>query len=348
MYKTCIFCKKPLGANEVVEAFPVGRRLAFDAAKGRLWVICRKCRRWNLTPMEERWEAIEECERLFRGTRARVSTENIGIARHREGLELVRIGSPRRPEFAAWRYGDQMGERRRRSIVTTAIGLGGGALMAPAILTSPPLVVVPIVWVTCIPVQAWLYLRPVVRVPVGREYGRADPVRPEDTVKFRVLDLLSTALVPHADEPGFAVQIRKGGQKTRFVGEDARRVAAAIVPQLNGAGGRRRAVQDAVGRIESSGHSGRFLFDVAREIPRRSGRVGYLRTMPKPTRLALEMALHEEQERRALEGELWVLEQAWKEAEEIAAIADSLLLPARSAEFFERYGGSCGSPASGP
>ena len=39
------------------------------------------------------------------------------------------------------------------------------------------------------------------------------------------------------------------------------------------------------------------------------------------------MALHEEQERRALEGELWRLEQAWREAEEIAAISDNLLLP---------------------
>lgn len=50
------------------------------------------------------------------------------------------------------------------------------------------------------------------------------------------------------------------------------------------------------------------------------------------------MALHEEQERRALEGELWILEQAWKEAGEIAAIADSLLLPAGTEAFFERHG----------
>ena len=54
MYKTCIFCRKPLGSNEVVEAFPVGRRLAFDATKGRLWVVCGHCERWNLTPLEER------------------------------------------------------------------------------------------------------------------------------------------------------------------------------------------------------------------------------------------------------------------------------------------------------
>ncbi|HMH86422.1 MAG TPA: hypothetical protein VK529_10795, partial [Gemmatimonadaceae bacterium] len=63
MYSTCLFCHTELGANEAVEHFPVGRRLAFDAAKGRLWVVCRKCERWNLTPVEERWEAIEECER---------------------------------------------------------------------------------------------------------------------------------------------------------------------------------------------------------------------------------------------------------------------------------------------
>jgi hypothetical protein len=41
--------------------------------------------------------------------------------------------------------------------------------------------------------------------------------------------------------------------------------------------------------------------------------------------LALEMALHEESERRALQGELAGLEAAWREAEEIAQIADSLL-----------------------
>ncbi len=60
MYSTCLFCHAALGRNEVIEPFPVGRRLAFDAARGRLWVVCQKCGRWNLTPVEERWEAIEE------------------------------------------------------------------------------------------------------------------------------------------------------------------------------------------------------------------------------------------------------------------------------------------------
>ena len=49
--------------------------------------------------------------------------------------------------------------------------------------------------------------------------------------------------------------------------------------------------------------------------------------MNAETRLALEMAAHEETERRAMEGELAALEAAWREAEEVAAIADRLLSP---------------------
>ena len=112
MYKTCIYCNRDLGINESVENFPVGRRLAFDAEKGRLWVVCGECRRWNLSPLHQRWEAIEECERQYRDTRTRFSTDNIGLARLREGMDLVRIGRPLRPEYAAWRYGKEFLKRR--------------------------------------------------------------------------------------------------------------------------------------------------------------------------------------------------------------------------------------------
>jgi hypothetical protein len=115
MYSTCLFCHSALGANESLERFPVGRRLAFDSTKGRLWAVCLQCRRWNLTPVEERWEAIEDCERLYRGTTVRVSTEQIGLARLRDGLELIRVGRPIYPEFAAWRYGSRFLDRRRRA-----------------------------------------------------------------------------------------------------------------------------------------------------------------------------------------------------------------------------------------
>ena len=48
--------------------------------------------------------------------------------------------------------------------------------------------------------------------------------------------------------------------------------------------------------------------------------------LPAPQRLALEMALHEESERRALDGELGELERAWREAEEISGYPTEILL----------------------
>ena len=81
MYTICLFRHHRLGANDEIEHCQIGSRLTFDAARGRLWVVCPQCARWNLTPIEERWEAIEECERSFRAARVQASTDEIaGIA----------------------------------------------------------------------------------------------------------------------------------------------------------------------------------------------------------------------------------------------------------------------------
>src|SRR5215211_6943824 len=115
MYRHCIYCSADLGANESLEAFPVGRTVAFDGAKGRLWAICPKCARWNLAPLEERWEPVEEAEKAFAETRLRVQRENVGIAKLRDGTRLVRVGAALTGELAAWRYGEQFARRRLRA-----------------------------------------------------------------------------------------------------------------------------------------------------------------------------------------------------------------------------------------
>ena len=323
MYTSCMFCQKPLGANEVVESFPVGRRLAFDAARGRLWVVCTKCERWNLTPLEERWEAVEDCERLFRDTRIRVSTDNIGLARHPEGLTLVRIGEPQRPEFAAWRYGDQFGRRMRRAILygaaSTAVvgGVFVGGLAAGATFG--------LAWQAVSWFRIWQNTR--TRIKLRPDRG--------GVIKLRNQDLLGTRIVAAQDELGFRILIRKRKKETLYEGAEAHRFAAAILPRINASGGARSTVQDAVDLIERTGHPKQFMRRIAqgRRFQNHWGAPGYIKKMPKPHKLALEMALHEEQERRALEGELWVLERAWREAEEIADISDKLFLPEGAEEF---------------
>lgn len=330
MYRACMFCNRPLGENEVVETFPVGRRLAFDAERGRLWVVCRKCERWNLSPLEERWEAVEALERIFRDTRVRASTENVGLARHPEGLELVRIGRPLRPEFAAWRYGDQFGRRRKRAIL---YGVGGavvfGGIMLGGLATGA--ISGAIVAQSGNFINLWQNGRTLVKLRTddGQDLHLKNP------------DLLGTRLRATDDAPGFAVEVRKGKKTRWFEGEEARRTAGLILPKMNASGGKRDTVQDAVAHIETHHHPERFLKEISKgdRFQDKKGVPGYVNKMPKATKLAVEMALHEEDERRALEGELWRLERAWEAAEEIAAISDDLLLPEGTDRFLSEHGG---------
>ncbi|MBK6495768.1 MAG: hypothetical protein IPG05_11835 [Gemmatimonadetes bacterium] len=76
--------------------------------------------------VRERLESIDACERLFRDTPTRYSTDNIGLARAKDGLELVRIGQAQRPEFAGWRYGEQYRRRRRNAFLLGAAGVAAG------------------------------------------------------------------------------------------------------------------------------------------------------------------------------------------------------------------------------
>lgn len=321
MFKTCIFCNQALGENTVLEEFPVGRRLAFDAAKGRLWVVCRKCERWNLSPLEERWEAIEAAERLYRDLRMRVATENIGLARHPAGLELVRIGQPLRPEFAAWRYGDQFGRRRRRTILIGAgVLAAAGAVLTAGVATGA--ITAGMLGQSGNFVNLFLNGRVILKLPTA-----------DGVLRYKRLDVINSRLVLDHDGE-WLLTVGKGKKKERtFRGAEAERVASLVLPKVNASGARTVNVQRAVTDIERLGGPERFLAATiasppvaARRTvrPERAGRLGYL---PTPTRLALEMALHEEQERRALEGELKALELAWQAAEEVAGIADDLLLP---------------------
>ncbi len=66
-----------------------------------MYSTCIFCSGALARTLEVRGEAVEEAERAFREARLRTATEHIGLARLREGTELVRIGQPMLPEFAA-------------------------------------------------------------------------------------------------------------------------------------------------------------------------------------------------------------------------------------------------------
>ena len=349
MYTACMFCQASLGTNDHIEHFPIGRRLAFDSAKGRLWVVCRRCAQWNLAPLDERWEAMEECEREFRGARARVSTAEIGMARLADGLDLIRIGAPLRPEFAAWRFGDQFGARRRRTTLRAAGGvlaLGTGATIVAAVGVTGIAAVAPALVVGGV----------FAAVRGGRPpspYSYASPLR-MDADDGSVVELgrqlilgiemrASTGAVPFHLAMDLQRTDQYGTRQSQDIthvtvsGAEAVRAARLLMPRINVGGAGRRTIQRAVAAMEEAGSADRFIPEALAQMRKRGLAYSPIQAYPSPIRLGLEMALHEEAERRAMQGELGELEAAWREAERVAAIADDLLVPPHVRAFIQKH-----------
>ena len=375
MYSTCLFCSGTLGTNEAIDGFPVGRRVAFDSWKGRLWAVCGRCGRWNLAPLEERWEAVEQAERLFVDSRSRIHSENIGLARLPDGTHLVRVGKAVPGEIAAWRYGTQLVSRRNRNLAVTGAVVAG----AVAVTAGLPLIAsagLPIGLLNAVQIGQVLRVesqkRRIVHQVAAADSPSGSPLivrrwhlhhavlgRTESgdlSVDLPPLIMQSEWKSRHA-----ARTARDPETPLRITGEDARRVVTRSMMDYNRAGAKKSDVAEALRTIEAAGGAGEFArktadagASIARPDPFRAGGakgatysmrqiIGTFRgeilpvvkyrspffdeRLPQLSRmdaLALEMALQEETERRALEGELAALEAAWREAEEIAHIADAL------------------------
>jgi hypothetical protein len=163
--------------------------------------------------------------------------------------------------------------------------------------------------------QQWL--KPVARVPYeGRQ------------VIVRSTDLSNMRLEADADDAsGWRLNVLHGKGRSLLVGAEAERVLGRVLTHVNQEGGSATRVESAVRALVDAGTPETF---VQQYVRRRGGLVGGSwseRQEARNDNLALEMALHEETERAALEGELDALQAAWKDADEIAAIADNLLLP---------------------
>lgn len=361
MYSTCLHCHKPLGRNEAVEHFPVGRRLAFDSAKGRLWVVCQHCARWNLTPIEERWEAVEESEKAFRAQRLRAQTDNIGLVRLPDSTELIRIGQPLRPEFAAWRYGESFQRRHRKAL---ALGVTSGAVAAAA----------GVMGLSMRDLAAIIFLQ----ISTANLINSVWSIRRIRASPRRIVGDNGKPLIPHLEHTRFTalpgepihLYLRHAYGRTELTGDRAERALATLLAFVNRNGGSAAAVTDAAAFIGEAGEPANAIALIAADTEKRTGdyearaaavargarggtirevikaqrearrNVGFwapngipplnqgaLNRLPRVHRLALEMSLHEESEQRALEGELESLRRDWQEAEEIAAIADGELTP---------------------
>jgi hypothetical protein len=371
MYSTCLFCHTDLGANDDIAPCPVGRRLAFDPAKGRLWVVCTHCGRWNLTPLEERWEAIERCEQLYHDSWQRYSVENVGLAKTRSRLELIRIGPALFPEIAAWRYGarlqrwshdpDTQGSVWRRGArylarrvatgiarTSSLVGLSDETVLRLSTFRKAESVLARSldeshkrVVIRYAHLAAAELIRPARGEPWRIRVAHDDGVstlaeKPGILAAGKMLAVLNFTVASHAevrwaiaklgdavDQDGFFTRIGSLAMRTSWGRHPDAPPDPAAAPSAHSAAER---LALPLATRSFWGHGG---IGSSSQTP--------LYRLPSVDRLAMEMAANEDVERRALAGELAELREAWKEAEEIAAIADDLLVGDALDEFKRQY-----------
>ena len=336
MYTRCLVCSTPFEENEQLEHLPRGTRIAFDPGRGRLWAICRTCRRWSLTPIEDRWEALEELEKLTTD-KARLLSQTDNIALLKAGpLEIVKVGRAQLTEEAWWRYGRELTARRRKwdklgftgTLAAGAVLVGGWATGGVTFFGS---------WLllshgtgTVQDAARWLRF--------GSSAWRGDHRCGECGHRQRTLafrDRSAVGIFP-GEQPGKVElaarcprcgKYRDGG--LRLQGLEAERTLRRILAYHHFSGASEKRVVAAARLIQEAGSPE----DLARIVVKDGRRLGDLQ---RTGGIALESAANETTEQTLLELELAELEAHWRREEELAAIVDGELTPLPMLESIRR------------
>jgi hypothetical protein len=322
-----LVCHTPFPANESLEHFPLGIRVAYDPSKGRLWAVCKECKRWSLAPIEERWEALDELEKIVKD-RARLLSQTENIALLRAGLlEIVRVGRANLAEQSWWRYGSELAKRRKNYKTLSAAGaVGAGAAIWGGLATGGlSFIAAWILWDKLpgtIPDAArWLRFggdvwRGRTRCPrCGYTFHRVPYRRRGNLVLSHTGEMEPTSMAYRCPRCG---DHREGG--LHLHGREAEHTLRRVLAYHHFEGASERTVTSATRLIQEAGSPN----DLSRILLKDGKRLGDL---GRTGGIALEIAANEASEQRLLELELAELEAHWKTEEELAAIIDGELTP---------------------
>ncbi len=326
LYSHCLVCASGFEPNEQLAHIPNGMRLAFDPGRGRLWAVCKSCRRWSLMPIEDRWEALEELEK-HTVDKAKLLSQTDNIALLRSGpLEIVRIGKAKLTEEAWWRYGRELASRKRNwdklgvagTVAAGAVVAGGWAAGGISMLG---------VWLimghgseTVRDGARWLRFgssawRGEQRCAKCGHSFRSIAFRDRSTLGLFQGTQGALEVVARCPKCG---EYRDAG--LHLTGEEAQRTLRRVLAYHHFAGASEQRVFKATRLIQEAGSPQ----DLARIVVRDGKRLGDLR---RTGGIALEIAVNESNEQRLLELEVAELEAHWKREEELASIIDGELTP---------------------
>lgn len=312
MFSTCAFCAGALGGDGGPSGLGVGRRFSYDGWKSRAWIICQRCSRWNLTPFDERLDTIAALDRMAAAGRVAATSEQVALIRVGP-YDVVRVGQPPRVEMAGWRYGERIKAREREKMkvvlpITVAVigasiafnaavggSMGGFIWQIPQMASG---------------IYAWTVgnRKVAIEPPICARCGRVMVLRSRHVTDARL------QRTTQSDLALLLICRSCNGEGALLQGADAETALRSGLTYVNlrRSSKLKKKAAEAAQQVDAYGGPESFLV-------RQAQREVKVSTYKGAEALALEMAVDERAELRELE-------RQWHEAEEIAEIADGLLV----------------------
>lgn len=312
MYTSCAFCSGPFGGDGATSGLGVGRRFAYDGWKSRAWVICLKCRRWNLTPFDTRLDTITALDRMAAPGRVVATSEQVALIRVGP-YDVVRVGKPPRVEMATWRYGERLKARQRerlKVVVPVSLVVIGATIAFNALAFGSMGAFIGQVPSIADSIYTGMVGNRKVNIepPICAHCGKVLVLKAKHVERARLQatarsDLALLLDCPHCKHEAALLE-----------GTDAQLALRHGLTYVNLRKGKKikKKAEEAAQRLDQVGGPDAFIYHKAREE-------ALIKKLGGGDALALEMAVDEQAELRELE-------RQWREADEIAEIADGLLL----------------------
>jgi hypothetical protein len=261
-----------------------------------LWVVCRRCGSWNLTPLEQRWEAIKDCEHLFRSLEIAIADGDITVARGREDMELIRLGSASPSGYDSWRYGARLrGRLTRTKIISGCVFAMGVALAIGASLTGASTAMIVFLVAAFLTLAATISDRNPFKalVSVRLSSGARHVIRRKDAPRAHLRALCS-------NDWALEVQTREGPAS---VSEEDRMLALQKCAAAMNRFGRKNSQ---IAEARTALMSVRAPYQLWLDLVQVHGTDGMVRLsdLPIPALVALEMGANDISERIAMQGEV--------------------------------------------
>ena len=313
MNAACAFCDGQLGRNELLPEYPIGRRLAFDPATARIWAVCPKCDRWNLSFLDdhERRTAVQRLDDFMAATPHRTDANDLTFGEVGE-TELVRVGATGWRSFAAWRYGRKLHERYRNWLIFTPCWL------TVAIYFNLPAG-------KQLLEQTWfllLFLAVIHLSSLYEQRKRRFTVPAEDRSPWRVDYAEALKIAVEIRDDRWTLLVPTHADHIRLEAFDALDALRQCLPIIAFRGASRRTVAQAVDLILGFGSPARFLATTFSSAGLGNG-VHRLARLGDTFCVAIEIAVNEMSEQRALNDDLTTARLAHTHANRIAEALES-------------------------